>query len=512
MSKPRMTLFLALLAAGLGGSHAAPAGGQVLTILHTNDMHGRVLGTDERQSDGSGGLARLATLVRRIRAGNPRVLLLDVGDATQGTPVEFIERGGSMVAAMNAVGYDAAALGNHEFDWSRDVTTANAARARFPFLAANLRDRRTGRVFGAARESLIVRRGGVRIGLFGLTTLQTLQIEWPPFLRDIRFEDPIQTARRVVPPLRRRCDLVVLLSHLGLDEDRQLAASVPGIDIILGGHTHTELKSLEKVGDTILAHTGAYAKYLGRIDLRVEPAGRAWRVASVNGFDGAWWPDARYPRTVLLEAGPDVEPDAAVMAAYGPAWRRVSAQMSERIADVPDAIPGRNGRTKPMPLQAVFAELLRESVGADAALVSGGIGPDLPAGSMMAGDVYALVGGYTRQNVVMVRTTGRILREAVERSYIAPKLYPHYWAGVRGRIVRTENGVRLEDASVGGRPLVDDALYRVAGPSHLIMDQTALFFSPLVSDTLGWQKPLLVEAIRRRGRLTREAVSGPVVP
>jgi 2',3'-cyclic-nucleotide 2'-phosphodiesterase (5'-nucleotidase family) len=503
---------VALFAFSLAGPRAAPPGGQALTILHTNDIHGRVLGTDERQSDGAGGLARLATLVRRLRAENPNVLLLDVGDATQGTPVDFLDRGASMVAAMNAVGYDAATLGNHEFDWSRDVTAAHAAQAHFPYLAANLRDRRTGRVFEAAREWLIVKRGGIRVGLFGLTTLQTLQIEWPPFLRDIRFEDPVETARRVVPELRRRCDLVVLLSHLGLDEDRKLAAAVPGIDVILGGHSHTELKALEKVGDTILAHTGAYAKYLGRIDLRMEQTGRAWRLASVNGLDGAWWPDARYPRAALLEAGPEVEPDTAVMAVYEPAWDRVSKQMSERIADVPEAIPGRNGRTKPMPLQAVFAELLRESVGADAALVSGGIGPDLPAGPMTAGDVYALVGGYTRQNVVMVRATGRVLREAVERTFIAPNVYPHYWAGVRGRVVRTGNGARLEDASVGGRPLVDDTLYTVAGPSHLIMDQTALFFSPLVSDTLGWQKPLLVEAIRRRGRLTVDAVNGPQAP
>lgn len=474
---------------------------QVITILHTNDMHGRVLDSAEYEPVGSGGLARVSTMIQRIRSERPNVLVLEAGDVCHGTPTELIFQGESMIRSMNTVGYDAATLGNHEFDWSQIVTSKHVERARFPFLAANVRDTNTDQVYGGAREYVILERGGVRFGIFGLTTMQTVQIEWPPFLRGVRFEDPTETARRLVPEIQKKADVVLFLSHLGYLEDKKIAAAVPGIDIIVGGHSHTTLNAHEKIGNTVIAHAGSYARALGRMDLRVQKSGSGWKIVSINGLGGQWWDGDHFPKQVILPAEASVPQDPRVVAVYNDFMRESSRILSERIAEAPATIPGQDARKGPQPLQPLMAGLLRQSVRADVALVDAGIGPELRAGPVTAGDIFALVGGYTRQNVIMVRATGRAIREAVEKSYSEPDKYPAYYAGLKGKVVRSSVGVRLENASIQGKPMDETATYTVAAPSYLIMDHPTLLESPLVSDRLGWQKPLFVSAARGRGLL-----------
>ncbi len=179
---------------------ASPARAEetVLTILHTNDPHGRVMSSTAMSASGSGGLARVAAMVRQIRHEMPNVLLLEAGDVSQGDPTEYFTRAASAFDVMNAMGYDAATLGNHEFDWGQDVAEANIARASFPMLAANVRDAATGGVFGGAREYAILERGGVRVAVFGLATLETVPLQWPPRSAGFAWRTPS-------PPPRASC-------------------------------------------------------------------------------------------------------------------------------------------------------------------------------------------------------------------------------------------------------------------------------------------------------------------
>ncbi|HEY3267220.1 MAG TPA: metallophosphoesterase [Armatimonadota bacterium] len=481
----------------------------VLTILHTNDMHGRVLSSKDMDSDGPGGLARAAAIARTVRRTMPHVLFVDAGDITHGTPVELMTAGESEMRAMSAAGYDVATLGNHEFDWGQDATAANIARAAFPFVTANVHDRSTGGPFGGARESVIFQEGPVKVAVFGLTTLETPEIEWPPAISRVRFDDPIEAARRVVPELRKQADVVICLSHLGVEIDPDLA-KVPGIDVIIGGHSHTRLAKHMRVGNTLIAQTGALAAALGRMDLLLRRTDAGWTVASVNGDGGKWWADEPspplgkvYPKEVLLPLPTTARQDRAVTRAYRPFWNSAQKRLKTRLGTAEQDIPGSAKTESPLPL--VFGDLLRDRVGADVVIAPGDSGPMVAAGPVTLRTVYENIGGYTRQNVVMVRAKGADLRAAVERAYRKPGSYGCYFSGVAGRIVRGPDGVAWEDATVNGQPLQDDTAYMVAGVSYLIMDSPSLMKCPVVSDTLGQQKTLISEAIVARETLAPAA-------
>nr|MBA3670946.1 metallophosphatase [Gemmatimonadaceae bacterium] len=318
MNRPGLVALLAVaLLSGSGGTSVAggqrtAAGGAadssavVLTLLHTNDLHGRVYLPGQPQ-----GLAKIATMARQIRAEGGRVLLLDGGDIIHGTPEMLAFGGRPMIEAMNATGFDAAVSGNHEFDFGQRVTRAAFSAAAFPMLSANVLDTKTRLPWGGLQPYVIRNVRGIRVAIFGLTTVQTVDIEWPRTLEGITFADPIETARALVPLLRSRehADVVIALTHLGVSVDSALARAVPGIDVVLGGHSHTRLSQQVWVDNSLITQTWSYARLLGRTDLllaRTDSGG--YRIREVNGRDGRWWgragvasPDGRaYPSTALL--------------------------------------------------------------------------------------------------------------------------------------------------------------------------------------------------------------------
>lgn len=221
-----------------------------LTLLTTNDLHANLVPFDQTKNmtgklphiDDVGGAARRATYVNRVRAtSRGQVLLLDSGDTTFGTnPLAKAFHGAPDVDVLNAMGYVAMEPGNHDFQWQSPDTLRNLKASRFPWICANLVDQKTGKLF--LTPYIIRDYGGVRIALFGL---MTSLIDTPPYkaARELGLHtvDPIATARKLVPELRKSADIVILLSHLGVNLDKKLAKAVPGVDIILGGHSHTRL-------------------------------------------------------------------------------------------------------------------------------------------------------------------------------------------------------------------------------------------------------------------------------
>lgn len=220
---------------------------QELYILHTNDTHSRIDPVPQSEPNleiaGRGGFVRRATLIKQLRAQHPDLLLFDCGDFSQGSPYYNMFRGEVEVKLMNEMGYDAGTLGNHEFDLGLDNLARLIRLARFPFVCANYG------VVGTVLEGLVkpytvLERGDIRIGVFGLgPDLESLLPE--KSYEGVIFENPIETAQRVADLLRNeeQCDLVVCLSHLGWKfgdfSDEALIAATRGIDIVLGGHSHT---------------------------------------------------------------------------------------------------------------------------------------------------------------------------------------------------------------------------------------------------------------------------------
>jgi 2',3'-cyclic-nucleotide 2'-phosphodiesterase (5'-nucleotidase family) len=330
-------LLLVLAAPALAAKSAT------VTVLYTSDMHAHVLPVDdvrERPADGS--VAQVATLVARLRAANPRTVVLDGGDAIQGTPLGYYGIAAPAspgfdptIAAMNLVGYDAAVLGNHEFNFGLAVLRRSLGQSRFPWLAAGL-----GGVAEAklpVTDELVLERGGVRIAILGLTNPNIPNWDPPSHWRPLEFPDPIEVARARVPRLRERADVVVVVAHTGFERDLDTGeendtgfenfgwrlAQLPGIDVLLTGHAHRNVPP-RLVGTTVVAQPGRWADTVTRIDLRVEKHGRRWKVV---GWEG----------TNLKTAGETA--DERVLAAVGDLHARTLAELSRPLGMLAVPLP-----------------------------------------------------------------------------------------------------------------------------------------------------------------------------
>jgi 5'-nucleotidase len=249
-----------------------------LTILHTNDTHSRIepFPADDSRYANLGGAARRATLIKQIRRESSNVLLLDAGDTFQGTPYFNFFKGELDFKLMTAMGYDASTIGNHDFDAGLDGLMKVLPLAKFPFITANYDFSRT-ILKGTFAPYKIITKGGIRIGIFGLgVALKGLVA--PSLTAGTRYIPPVPVAREMVEELRqKKCHLVICLSHRGYRSDQSLAREVSGIDLIIGGHSHTFMKHPDRIinpeGFSTLIHQVGFAGIrLGRIDLTFSDA------------------------------------------------------------------------------------------------------------------------------------------------------------------------------------------------------------------------------------------------
>ena len=252
-----------------------------LTILHTNDMHSRIdpFPQDGGKYAGLGGMARRAELIRQIRAQQDNVLLLDAGDIFQGTPYFNLFGGELEFKLMSQMKYDAATLGNHDFDNGIEGLIEQLPHASFPFIISNY-DFSSTALNNRFAPYKIFQKKQLKVGVFGLgIELQGLVAE--KLYGATRYQEPIPIAREMVQQLRALdCQLVICLSHLGYRynhgkvSDHKLANEVSGIDLIIGGHTHTFLDQPEAVTrsdghTTLINQVGFGGINLGRIDFEV---------------------------------------------------------------------------------------------------------------------------------------------------------------------------------------------------------------------------------------------------
>jgi len=257
------------------------AGLDKLTILHTNDVHSHMVPFKSGRNAGLGGAARRASLVKQIRAKESNVLLLDAGDMFQGTPYFNFYGGEIEFKAMSAMKYDAATIGNHDFDGGIDGLSAQMKHANFPLLSANYNFEDTV-LAGRTKPYQIFKKGALKVGVIGLG-IELSGLVPKTLTKETRYEDPLAAANKYANILRHdeKCDLVICLSHLGykydrdIVSDRVLAEQSSDIDIILGGHTHTFMKEPEVILNAknqkmLINQVGWAGINLGRIDLYFE--------------------------------------------------------------------------------------------------------------------------------------------------------------------------------------------------------------------------------------------------
>jgi 2',3'-cyclic-nucleotide 2'-phosphodiesterase/3'-nucleotidase len=505
-----------------------------LTILHTSDLHGHVDPRDNPdQRDFGEGLARVAAAVRQIRAEGRPMLLLDSGDTIEGAPVEAMVsdgtlpgRGDPIVRAMNLAGYDAMAVGNHEFNFGLERLEKSRGEAKFPWLSANVVKEDGSPAF----KPYIVRPiAGLRVGILGLTTKNIPFWEPPSHIAGLKFLDTVETARRFVPLLRGRekCDVVIVIAHEGFERDLQtgkengteaenqayaIATEVPGIDLLLTGHTHTAIEPQLFKG-TWISQPGRFGNTLTRFDLTfVREKGR-WKIASTEG------------KNLSMKT---VTPDPDLIAAVAPEHEIVARALSAVAATLQKPVSARGARTGDNALLDWLHAVQREQGKADLSFTSllPGSLPDWPAGPLTVGQIWAF---YPYENtLVTVEATGRQVREALEAaarcvSGIAVQDGKPVWQrnpAVWGYNCDTLDGAeyaldptRPEGSRVlylrrGGRDIRDEETltvalnsYRAAGASGYAVWRKC----PRVSDSSKGLRDLLIEDARRRGTLSLEA-------
>ena len=243
-----------------------------ITILHVNDLHGHIQTTAK-----SGGAAYLAGLVEQHRSADPGgTVLLAAGDMFQGTPISNVFRGKPVVEIMNRLKFDAVTLGNHEFDWGWPELLKIMEQASSPYLAANLVNRDMSRP-PKIKKSILLERKGVKIAVIGIITPETAFTTNPRNVEDFKFLQPESVLPKMVRVARAKgAKLIIVLSHCGLERDVKIARRVQGIDVIIGGHSHTAVTPPLVAGKTIIAQAGSNGLYLGVLKLEID--GKSGRV------------------------------------------------------------------------------------------------------------------------------------------------------------------------------------------------------------------------------------------
>lgn len=267
--------FLLILTVFMCGTVAF--GQKSIVILHTNDTHSRIepIPESDRIAGNKGGVVRRMNYIEQVRKENKNVLLFDAGDFLQGTPYFNLFKGEVETEAMNMMRYDAVTLGNHEFDYGLEALEKVVRRAKFPIISSNY-DFSGTPLNNFIKPYLIFKKDGVKIGVIGIN-IQPRGLIASGNYDGMKFLQPERVANELALKLKTtdRCDMVICLSHLGYTADKRLVEQTRNIDIIIGGHSHNNMKTPDMLKnidnkDVMVFQTAGRGIYVGRIDVELE--------------------------------------------------------------------------------------------------------------------------------------------------------------------------------------------------------------------------------------------------
>lgn len=430
-----------------------PAHNVRVTLLQLNDVY-QIAPVDKGKNSG---LARIATLRKQILAESPNTLFLLAGDTISPSVASSVFKGAQMIAAWNAAGLDYAALGNHEFDFGDDVLLERMKESKFVWLGANAIDRRTNKPFNDTPPYVIRTFNGVKVGIFGLITVDTATTSKPS--EHLRFVDPVLTAKSLVKKMRLEgARVIVAVTHLTMSEDKRLAAAGL-VDVILGGHDHEVLFAL--AGRTPIFKWGSDARLLGRIDLNINAT-----TGKLTSVDWAGLP--------VTDAIADDPATAAVIADYE---AQLSAELDKPVGRTAVELDARalSNRNRETNLGNLITDALRQETNADVAIYSGGsIRSDTtyPPGELSKRDVLSILP--FENPVLKVEVSGALLRAALENgvSQAAQEQESGRFPQVSGWQfefdARRPVGARVTKVTVNNQPLDDKKTYTLASSLYVI--------------------------------------------
>ncbi|MGE5702971.1 MAG: bifunctional metallophosphatase/5'-nucleotidase [Clostridia bacterium] len=419
------------------------------TIAHTNDVHGHI---DDNANGKEFGYAKMATLLKEWRAENENFMLFDAGDTFQGTVFVNQFKGESIVPILNSLGYNVMASGNHEFDFGYEQLLKLRDMLKYPVISAN--------VFKADGSNLLLptyeaQIGGKKFVFIGLVAEDTPILTHPDNVKGLTFKNPVEVAKELVPKLKKDADHVIIVSHIGIEVDREIAKNVPGIDLIVGGHSHTPLKTPEVVNGTYIVQDWEYGKSLGRADLY-------YLDKELVAFSGG-----------LKEYDETVKPDPEIEKQVKDVVKQVDEVMNVVIAKAEVDLDGDRKlvRSRETNIGNYIADTMlartKTIAGheADVALTNaGGIRVQLKAGDITKKDLYSLLP--FPNTLVVIEATGEELKKALENGVSKVEeeagRFPQI-SGMSFTYDRTKPaGERVLEVKIGDAPLDLKKTYKVA--------------------------------------------------
>jgi len=425
-----------------------------ITIGHTNDVHGNI---EEDSYNKKFGYAKMATLIDQWRAENENFLLLDAGDTFQGTIFVNQFQGESVLPILNHLNYDVMAAGNHEFDFGYEQLLKLRDQLDYPMISAN--------VFKPDGTELLVpvhyqEVAGEKYAFIGFVAEETPVLTHPDNVEGLTFKSPVAVAQEMVPKLQEQADHVVVVSHVGLSVDREIAEKVDGIDLIVGGHSHTPVDTPERVNDTYIVQDWEYGKSLGRADLY-------YYNDELVGFTGG-----------LKKYDASVKADPEIEAMVEKITEQVDKKMQEVITTTDELLVGERSaiRSQETNLGNLIADVMLEKTQsiegheADIALTnSGGIRAEIKPGEVTKLDLYnVLPFGNT---LATMDVTGSEIKTALENGVSKISEVAGRFPQIAGMSftydVTKPAGERVGEVMVGGEPLDESKTYKLATNSFL---------------------------------------------
>jgi len=424
-----------------------------ITFAHTNDMHSRAV-----ESKTEIGYSRISTIVQGLKAENPNTLILDAGDTFHGLPIANLERGASIAKFMNAVGYSYMTTGNHDYNYGWQRLLELRDMLNFKILAANVY-KEGKRLFDAYDIRDI---GGVKVAFFGLATPETAYKADPKGLVGITFTDPRDEARAVVDEIKGKFDVLVCISHVGMDgssdpRSEDVAEAVPEIDLIIDGHSHSSLATViaENGTGTLIASADSYDTSLGVVDLYVA---KDRTVVS------------KVARTIKAADAASVAPDPKVKAVADAITAAQAPMLAEKVGATAIDLQGKREivRTSETNLGKLIANSMLYATGADAAYIGGGgVRDSIPAGDITKKHIFTVLpfGNYIQVATLKGSEFDAIVEHGVGKLPNADGRFPQF-AGLTYTLDATKPaGDRVSNIMIQGAPVEDGKDYVFAAPN-----------------------------------------------
>jgi 5'-nucleotidase/UDP-sugar diphosphatase len=482
--KKCMILFIILV---LPCASFAASGTKELVILHTNDFHGHPIKFFKYPAPNVGGLPAMAAFVDDIRQANKNVLVLDAGDMNTGRPESNFFKAIPDIIGYNYVGYDAMALGNHEFDNPVSLLKQQQRLAKFPFISANIKTNGGGYLVD---PYTVKDFDGFKVGIFGLTTKETEIIGNPDYIKDIRFEDEVTAAQKMVAELKGKVDVIIA-------------------DLIIDGHTHTDLKEPILVNGTPIVQAWQWGLKVGKGKLTLKQgkvSDFAWESVPINlkrrikKADGS----KEYPFI-----GKEYKEDVFLLSVLTPYADRVESILSEVIGESKGTYFNKNARNQETELGDLVSDAMlwfTKNLKSDFAIQNGGgIRADLPEGKITKKLIYEILP--FDNSIMVLKLKGSQVVELFDYVATIPN--------GKGAFTQVSDGVsftlnystqKCENITINGKPIDPEKVYTIATNSYMASggDGYKIFKKAMDKyDTSAFQRDAVIEYIIKLGGMLK---------